>query len=177
MLLRVAEKLDDVDEIDCGPAPARKPACRHLPAVFSSTQDGHLVALIHSFRELEPFLHWTQNPNYSDELLGAGYMNNYAYCDVVGSQGLIDCNDLVIGFLLLGPHRLYSDYHHAASEVYHVISGNAAWRQGSAPWQRKLPGQCIYHAPWVPHATRCGDELLLALYCWAGDVARPAELC
>ena len=82
----------------------------------------------------------------------------------------------VIGFLLLGPHTLYPDHAHAAEEVYHVVSGRASWRRGDGPWRPEPPGAVVHHAPHVPHAMRTEHEPLLALYCWMGDVATPADL-
>jgi dimethylpropiothetin dethiomethylase len=176
ILNQVDKHLAGFQEVQSAPTPSRLPACRHLPIIFSLAKHTTMAFIASAFEVLEPDLEWVQNPNYSDEYLGAGYMDNYAYCDFIGPRGMAPAVDFAAGFLLLGPHRLYPDHRHAATEVYCVVAGTADWRSADCDWEEQPPGSFIYHPPWTIHATRCNQEPLLALYFWLGDVTQAADL-
>jgi mannose-6-phosphate isomerase-like protein (cupin superfamily) len=175
--LAVAEgALADVKGVQKAVEPARLPVCRHLEEALEEPAPGRIREVAAAFRDLEPHLRWRQNPNYDDQKMGAGTMQSYGYTDFFGTHGLARHAGFAAGLLLLGPGILYPDHHHAAAEVYHVLSGAARWRREDGPWESKPPGSCIYHAPWTAHAIRCGEEPLLALYCWVGEVDHPAYI-
>ncbi|MGF1608770.1 MAG: dimethylsulfonioproprionate lyase family protein [Kiloniellales bacterium] len=161
-----------------GAAAARKPACRHLDRIWALAADGPLpvAELARALRALEPRLAWIQNPNYTAESLGGHYIDNYAYADVLGPRGLVPSDRAAMGFLLLGPGLHYPDHAHAAEEVYLVVAGDSLWRRDAGPWQAKPPGSPIHHPPWTRHATKCGQEPLLAFYLWLGALDTPAQL-
>lgn len=153
-----------------------KPACQLLPITLIQASKGPLGPIASAFATIEPALKWTQNPNYNDEKMGAGYMNGYAYSNVVGPDGLVDVPGVLIGVLLLGPGRTYPPHAHPAAEVYHVMAGVAEWQSGDEPFSARRPGGWMVHPPWLPHATRTLSDTLLALYCWTGDVSTRADL-
>lgn len=161
---------------DRQPARQVKPASALLPQILAAGRRGPLAEIVEAFATVEPALRWTQNPNYDDAKLGAGYMAGYAYADFVGPRGLADAAGVAIGVLILGPGRLYPDHNHPAAELYHVLAGTAEWKAGAGGFQPRPPGSAIYHAPFVSHAMRVGDEPLFALYGWVGDVATAADL-
>ena len=73
---------------------------------------------------VEQDLHWKQNPNYSDGVMGQrGYMDGYAYAEIVGPSGFFAGDDFLLGLLILGPGRVYLDHHHAAPELYWTLTG------------------------------------------------------
>lgn len=152
------------------------PVRRFLARAVSNDCDGALAAVAEAFVLAEPALAWLQNPNYTAQRMGPDFTDRYGYVELVGPQRTFESRTLLVGFLLLGPHTLYPDHDHAAEEVYHVVSGRASWRRGDGPWRTEPPGTVIHHAPHVPHAMRTEDEPLLALYCWMGEVAAPADL-
>ena len=158
--------------------PARLPACRHLAAAFQGAAVGPpLVAgLASALADLDPFLIWRQNPNYGPHNIGEGYMENYAYADLIGPNGLTGHTRVAVGFLLLGPGLLYPDHSHPAEEAYVVISGDATWRCGSGKWVAHPPGRLIHHNPWDAHATWTHKVPLLACYAWLGGVDVMARL-
>lgn len=158
------------------PARTEKPALALLPAALAAAAKGPLAELATAFGRLEPSLAWTQNPNYSDAKLGAGYMAGYAYADVVGPRGVIDSPDVAMGVLILGPARLYPDHTHPATELYHVLAGTADWSRDGGAFAPQPPGRRIFHPPWMRHAMRVADETLLAWYAWAGEVEVAADL-
>ena len=145
------------------PAARRLPACHHLPEAVAAilTLDSSLAALI---AEIEDQLAWQQNANYSDAAMNCdGYMDNYAYAELVGPGGLWPGDDdFRMGLLVLGPHLPYRDHSHAAPELYWLLP--------------RSQGATIWHPPHMVHATRPGTNPLLALYVWTSDVAEPARL-
>jgi len=153
-----------------------KPARALLPAALAAAERGPLADIARAFALVEPALGWTQNPNYADAKLGQGYMAGYAYSDFVGPRGLMAGKGVAMGVLILGPRRLYPDHNHPAAEIYHVLSGTAEWSRDGKAFAPKAPGTAIHHAPWVRHAMRIGEDTLLALYGWVGEVAVAADL-
>jgi quercetin dioxygenase-like cupin family protein len=121
-------------------------------------------------------LRWKQNSNYSDELLGKGYMQSYAYCEFIGPDGFYPGDDFLMGLLILGPGRLYKDHFHPAPELYWTLTGPALWRRGAEDFVTRPGGSTIWHAPNVVHATRTLEEPLLAVWIWTKDTAYPAKL-
>ena len=156
-------------------APRRLAACRHWQPALALADDAS-AAIAGLLAPLAALFHWVQNPNYSDVNMGPGYMDNYAYAELVGRRGLFGGGDYALGVLLLGPGLTYPPHAHPANEVYYVVGGTAEWRRGPGPWKAQAPGSLIEHPSGLVHATRTGDEPLLALYLWWGDIATPARL-
>lgn len=177
ILSRAVEILEDLaprrpSTRTCRPLPVQ----RFLQVALSNAASGPLQRLAHALEPAESSLDWLQNPNYTKARIGADFVDRYGYVELVGPRRAFETRDLLVGFLLLGPQTHYPDHDHAAEEVYHVVSGRAAWRCGGNAWRIEPPGTVIHHAPHEPHAMRTEDEPLLALYCWMGDVATPADL-
>ena len=172
----VLRALSPVEAASHRPARRLLPACALLPEALAAARRGPLAELAAAFEALEPALQWIQNPNYSDERMGAGYMAGYAYANIVGPTGLLQLSGLLTGLLILGPGRTYPDHAHPAAEVYHVVAGTAEWRREDGAWEPRAPGSRVVHRPWVRHATRTGRETLLAYYCWQGETETYADL-
>jgi hypothetical protein len=157
------------------PSPRRLPATRYLPeCVASSMFTSPDVAA--ALAGIEEFLHWRQNPNYSDKVLGRGYMDNYAYAEFIGPGGFFAGDDFLMGLLLLGPGMHYRDHHHAAPELYWLLTGPSEWRQGREAFGLREAGETLWHEPHVVHATRTLANPLLAVWAWTRDVSEPARL-
>jgi Dimethlysulfonioproprionate lyase len=158
------------------PTARRLPACRHLPEAVAAvlTLDSSLAALV---AEIEDQLAWQQNANYSDAAMNCqGYMDNYAYAELVGPSGLWPGDDFRMGLLLLGPHLHYRDHSHAAPELYWLLTGPSEWRTSATEFGLVEQGATIWHPAHLVHATRTGAGPLLALYIWTSDVEQPARL-
>jgi len=161
----------------CQPVrPARLPACRFLPDVIGEAMvhSSHAAAAIAA---IEDSLDWRQNPNYSDEAMGQpGYMRNYAYAELIGPSGPFAGDDFLLGLFVLGPGIHYLDHHHAAPELYWVLTEGSEWRRDSSGFVPRRGGETIWHEPWVSHATRTGSNPLLAVYAWTRDTKAHARL-
>lgn len=155
--------------------PKRLPACRHLQPALALA-DGASEAIAEALAPVAGLFHWVQNPNYTAANMGAGFMENYAYADLVGNRGLIGGDGYALGVLLFGPGLTYPPHAHPANEVYYVVGGTAEWRSGDNPWTRCAPGSIIHHSSGLTHATKTGSEPLLALYLWWGDTETYARL-
>lgn len=115
-------------------------------------------------------LTWRQTYGAAD--FGEAFLRGYGWSEFIGLRGPIASDDLACGVLLLGPGVIYPAHAHQAEEIYMPLSGVAEWQQGSGEFAPVTPGAVIHHAPWVPHAIRCGSDPLLALYLWrGGDLA------
>jgi quercetin dioxygenase-like cupin family protein len=164
--------------------PGDMPVCRFWEEALGRAVGGPAVLAGH-LRALGPSLRWTQNPNYRRRPPDPAFLENYGYAAIAGpaadghseaARPLVAADALAVGVLLLGPATHYPAHHHPASEIYCIVSGDAEWRRGDAPWRRKPPGAVVHHAPNLSHATRAGVEPLLAIYLWRGDLATHARL-
>lgn len=174
-----ADLADVLRGIEPGPvvrSPARLPVCRHWDAALALAEGDTATALAAALRPLAGALAWIQNPNFTAENIGRGFVENYGYADVVSPRGLVASDEIALGVLLLAPGLTYPPHAHPALEVYCVVGGDAEWRRGDGPWTPRSPGSLIHHAPGEVHATRTGRQPLLALYLWRGHLDTPAEL-
>jgi len=118
---------------------------------------------------------WRQT--YSLEEIGAEFLRNYGYTEIMGPNAPRAYRQLSCGFLLLGPQTTYPRHHHEAEEIYVTLTGAAEWLQGDAVWRRHPAGTLIHHASREAHAMRTADRPLLALYLWRGaDLNQKARL-
>jgi hypothetical protein len=157
------------------PMPRRLAATRYLPECVAASMFA-TPDVAAALAEIEEFLHWKQNPNYSDKLMGEGYMDNYAYAELIGPHGFFAGDDFLMGLLLLGPDMHYRDHHHAAPELYWLVTGPSEWRQGEGAFAQHEAGAIIWHEPHVIHATRTRASPLLAVWAWTRNVKEPARL-
>lgn len=151
-------------------------ACSLLPETVGAaiTVASDVAAAIAA---VERELHWQQNPNYSDAAMGQrGYMDGYAYAEIVGPSGFFAGDDFLLGLLLIGPDRIYPEHWHAAPELYWTLTGPSKWKNGTGAWAVREAGALFWHDPFVVHATATDATPLLAIWAWARDVATPARL-
>jgi len=157
------------------PEPRDLAACTYLPqTVAAAMMVSSSVSA--ALANIAPHLRWKQNANYSDAILGEGYMASYAYCDLIGPDGFYPGDDFLMGLFLLGPGRFYKDHYHPAPELYWTLTGPSLWRVAGAEFAARPAGSTIWHTPHAVHATRTLDEPLLAVWIWTEDISHPARL-
>ncbi len=150
------------------------PVLRWLPEIAHDTAVFG-VELVAALCRAAPSLAWRQT--YTAQDLGAGFLDNYGWSEILGASGPLASERLACGFLLLGPATHYPRHRHEAEEMYLPLSGTAAWQQGDEVWRRHPPGTPIHHASEEPHAMRTGAGPLLALYLWrSADLSQKARL-
>ena len=157
------------------PRPQTLPVTRYFAATIAETMiiEPELAAAIAS---LDGHLKWLQSKSYTDEILGAGFGENYGWCEIIGPQGFFKGDDFILGLLMLGPQRHYKDHYHPAPELYWPLTGPTEWKQGAGSFETKPAGAVIYHAPMVHHATKTAEHPLLTVWCWTKDTHTPAKL-
>ena len=100
--------------------------------------------------EVAPHLHWKQNANYSDELLGAGYMDGYAYCEFIGPHGFFRGDDFLMGLAAARSRTLLQGSCSPAPELYWTLTGPSLWRRTrgrvrGAPGRQRDLARAQYH--------------------------------
>ena len=177
----VAEVLSRLSEQDLGEAAFREPEPQglqvlvHLPTCIGETMllDPDLAAAIAS---VEEGLQWCQSASYTDALLGEGFSANYGWAEIIGPNGFFPGDDFLLGLLMLGPDRHYSDHYHPAPELYWPLTSESHWSIDGAPFAEKPQGATIWHPPMALHATITRQQPLLAVWSWTRDTATPARL-
>ena len=141
-------------------------ALRLLPQALARTRrlDRRLAAAL---ARVMPDLRWRQT--YSKAQVGARFLANYAWTEVLGPAAPIRSARLSGGLLLLGPETHYPGHRHPAEEIYLPLAGTAEWQRGREPWTARPPGSAVLHESGVIHAMRTAREPLLALYLWRGE--------
>jgi mannose-6-phosphate isomerase-like protein (cupin superfamily) len=132
-------------------------------------------AFVHAFVDGARSLAWAQT--YASEDFGAGFLDRYAWSELMGLRGPVASTRLATGFLLLGPEIEYPLHSHDARETYLPVAGTAHWKVGDGDWILRPPGVLIYHASGMPHAMRTEREPLLAFYVWeGGNLAQKSKI-
>lgn len=161
------QRLLDRASVDIAPYEATAhPLLRHLPATLSGLErDAPEIAAL--LRPLAEGLPWRYGYEASADLPDLHL--NMGWTEFVGPAAPWRSDEVCFGLTLIGPDAHYADHRHPAVELYHVLTGLAEW---SGHWRR--PGDFILHDSNQIHAMRTGDEPLLALYSWSGDVHSPS---
>jgi len=153
---------------------ATVPVLRYLPAARREAPlfcDNFVAALAAA----APLLAWHRS--YTEAEVGAQFLDNYGWTELVGLTGPLASVRLACGVLLLGPQVTYPSHHHEADEIYVPLSGTARWKVGDGDWELQPPGSVIHHLPNESHAMRTGEGPLLALYLWRSrDLHQKAHL-
>ena len=109
---------------------------------------------------LLPDLPWQQRQETDHPAFMAGHAN----AQIIGPNGLVASDNLLIGISLLAPHVTYPDHHHPPAEVYLVLT-EGEWRQEDQPWHQPGAVGYVYNQPHVIHAMRSNNKPLLAIWC------------
>lgn len=177
----VGEVLSRLAEQDLGEAAFREPEPRglpvlaHLPQCIGETLllDPDLAAAIAA---IEDSLRWLQSKAYSDALLGDGFLANYGWAEIIGTEGFFAGDDFRLGLLMLGPNRHYRDHYHPAPELYWPLTSASLWSREGGALVEQPQGALIWHPPMMLHATATRETPLLTVWCWTRDADTPAKL-
>lgn len=102
--------------------------------------------------------------------LAAGLMASQA----AGSYGVFASEQIATGLFLLGPGIEYPLHNHAAREIYYCVSGTLTLRHGTTgtPFQVSA-GEYSVTPEHRLHALNTGDEPVLLIYAWTGELICP----
>jgi hypothetical protein len=143
--------------------PATIPALRLLPGIQAGAA-AFSRDLVNDIARAAPAMTWHQT--YTEADVGAEFLQNYGYSEIIGTSGPVPSEHIACGFLILGPRTHYPLHQHEAQEIYIPLSGTAAWKKGDGDWHERKPGTVIHHATNQPHAMRTGASAFLGLYVW-----------
>ena len=169
ILSRIAEQDLSAENFSV-PQPQRMPGCKHLPEAVTA---GVIVSmdLCHAIATIEDQLHWTNGNLYSSEAEASmGLDENAAYAEIIGDGGFFRGDDFCMGLMLLGPGLHYIDHHHAAPELYWLLTGPIEYSRSQGPYEQVGTASTIWNEPNEVHAMKVGDRPLLVVWAWARDV-------
>jgi hypothetical protein len=153
--------------------PSTLPVLRYLPELRSDAP-AFSRDLVNDIGRAAPTMAWRRT--YTEADVGAAFLQNYGWSEIVGTSGPLPSERVACGFLVLGPRIHYRRHQHEAEEVYIPLVGTASWQQGDGGWSEYAPGKVIHHDRNEPHAMRTGKHPLLALYLWrSADLRQKAH--
>lgn len=144
------------------PEPASLPATRHLGRALDNGEREPTEIFVRASAKLAPRLRW----EYGYEKVPAALARKYAYADILGPGGFVDCADLVLGFVLFAPGCVYPSHRHdGITESYIVLSGAVSENDLGV----FRPPSMIFNAAGTTHTIRTSlHEPALLAYAWTG---------
>lgn len=155
--------------------PQSKPVVRFLPQSLQAASVA-FPEIASALAAIGSRLSWSQSSSYSDDILGQGFSDNYAWAELIGPMGIFPGDDFTLGFLLLGPNRHYIDHYHPAPELYLPLTPASRWKKGDSDFIERRQGEVIWHPSMVVHATKTFAAPLIAAFVWTRDIETPARL-
>ena len=115
----------------------------------------------------QAFLPWGRNP--VAHLQPGAFTAMKTAATLLGPDGPIFATDLRFGLYYQRPETYYALHDHQAAETYTILAGSAFWTAGQDQRWRHA-GEMIHHPPRMPHAFRTGQDGVLAIWRWSGDI-------
>ena len=145
-----------------------KPVIAHFPRALDLGERGAMQGMARALREVRDELTW----EYGYEKLSKALAQKYAYCEVLGPKGPVQCATLILGFVLFAPNTPYPQHAHLdIEESYISVAG--AWSENNAAVF--APGSLILNRSGDEHRITTGDrDPCLLAYAWCGPEERLA---
>ena len=145
-----------------------KPVIAHFPRALDLGERGAMQGMARALREVRDELTW----EYGYEKLSKALAQKYAYCEVLGPKGPVQCDTLILGFVLFAPNTTYPQHAHLdIEESYISVAG--AWSENNAAVF--APGSLILNRSGDEHRITTGDrDPCLLAYAWCGPEERLA---
>lgn len=160
----------DRSHVQRGPLPRLDhPAMAHLDTALAQGQgDAFGEAMARAAGALD----WGQV--YQDATVGVGVAEGMLAAQMAGTYGVFASGNVAAGLFLLGPGVFYPEHTHAAEELYLCLSGTLTLEHGldGAPFTID-PGGYSVTPPHRLHTLKTGDDPVLLLYVWRGDLLGP----
>ena len=168
---RVRDTLSAI--IDADPAilatePGQKPVTAHLPRALDLGARAAVSGIARALGHVAPRLSWT----YGYPTVPKTLARKYAYAEILGPNGPVAANGLILGFVLFAPGTTYPQHNHQDIEESYVSIAGAWSENDNAVY---APGSLILNRSGVEHRITTGeqDPCLLA-YAWTGPADRLA---
>ena len=162
---RVRERLSaaiDANPVVSGREARAMPVVAHLPRALDMGERGAVAGLARALSRVADRLHW----EYGYQKVPPALAKRYAYAEVLGPQGPVPSDKLILGVVLFAPRTTYPQHSHAEiEESYVAISG--AWSENETAVY--APGSLILNRPGDEHRITTGDvDPCLLAYAWTG---------
>ena len=145
------------------PAPERKPVCDHLGRALDNGEQEKTQSFVRAIEKIAPELHW----QYGYQDMPKSLEHKYAYSELLGPNGPIVCDNLILGLVLFAPNCVYPAHsHQEIVESYYCLSGFVSQNStGVYP-----PGSILYNQSHYEHSiTTALYEPVLLSYVWVGE--------
>ena len=116
--------------------------------------------------DIAPHAEWRQS--YTAEEVGATFLDNYAYTEIIRPKGHYRSDTLRAYIGWWGPGLFYPWHDHEAEEIYYILAGHAEFESDGLPPARLGPGDTRLHTSRQRHAMTTTDSAILALALWRG---------
>lgn len=143
--------------------PFNLPVCKHLDRALTSASGTGTTALARSMATIRSQLTW----RYGYDRVPRGLKLKYGYAEVMGPNGPVVSNDLILGFVLFAPKTTYPAHSHKGiTESYYCLSGHTSENDVGV----SAPGSLIFNPPGQMHRITTADrEPCLLAYSWTGS--------
>lgn len=128
-----------------------------------------------SVQSVAPEANWRQT--YSEAEVGADFLANYGYFELYGPTGHFHCGSARAFVAYWGAGLTYDWHHHAAEELYFVVSGAAVFQCKGKADATLTRGMTRRHDVWQRHAMKTRDRAILTFVLWRGEgLEQPPKL-
>ncbi|WP_299077752.1 dimethylsulfonioproprionate lyase family protein [uncultured Ruegeria sp.] len=143
-----------------------KPVTAHFARALDLGERAAMQGMARALREVRDELTW----EYGYERISKTLSQKYAYCEILGPNGPVECKNLILGFVLFAPSTTYPQHSHQdIEESYISVAG--AWSENNAAVF--APGSLILNRSGDEHRITTGDlDPCLLAYAWTGPEAR-----
>lgn len=142
-----------------------KPVVGYLNRAIDIGERGSMIGMSRALRQIRDHLSW----EHGYEKVRRGLARKYAYCEILGPNGPIQFEKLILGFVLFAPNTTYPQHAHAGvEESYISIAGSWSENDGAV----YAPGSLILNKPGDEHRITTGQvEPCLLAYAWVGPAS------
>lgn len=152
-------------------SPGHKPATRYWKKALESISIGPAADLGQVLESLTPYFCWMGNPNYTPENTRQPFLDNYAFAEMIGPDGLCYSDTASMGVMLLGPDTYYPPHTHPTIECLYVLTGRVTWHLADGPTSSLPPGTAVFMPEGRPHAFWSMQAPTVGVYLCSGKVA------
>jgi dimethylpropiothetin dethiomethylase len=149
--------------------PSSKPVTAHLSRALDTGIGSSMDLPIRSIGKVAPHLVW----QWGYDRMPKNLDKKYAFAELLGPNGPVVCQDLILGLVLFAPRCTYPSHSHdGIEESYIVLSGDISENHAGV----FVPGSLILNLANHDHAiTTQQREPALLGYAWVGDPDRLAR--
>jgi dimethylpropiothetin dethiomethylase len=143
--------------------PVTKPACAHLKRALDRGRLQRTATVIRAIESVTDDLAWM----YGYERPPKHLTDKFAYAEIIGPNGPVVSDELILGLVLFAPKCVYPAHSHdGITESYFCLSGSVSENDDGV----YAPGSLIFNPPGRNHRITVGDlEPCLLAYAWAGS--------